>query len=221
MTVKEAIKVRTSVRQYKDTPIEEELRVLLDAYTESINRESGLHIQIHYDELCGFDAKLAQYGKFENVNNYIVVAGKERADFDEACGYYGEKLVLYAQTLGLNTCWVGLTYNKKLLKEILPDGEKLCIVIALGYGVEPGVQHKSKTLDKLMATKGIMPEWFREGAEAAMLAPTALNQQKFKMGIKNGEPVIKVSSPGFYTKVDLGIVKYHFEIASGRQVKLG
>ncbi|MBQ1888378.1 MAG: nitroreductase, partial [Firmicutes bacterium] len=34
---------------------------------------------------------------------------------------------------------------------------------------------------------------------------------------RDGEKVTaKVSGLGFYTKIDLGIVKYHFEIGSGR-----
>ena len=70
-----------------------------------------------------------------------------------------------------------------------------------------------------MATKGEMPDWFRKGAEAALLAPTAINQQKFKMGIKDRSPVIRAAGKGPYTKIDLGIVKYHFEIASGHKVR--
>ena len=94
----------------------------------------------------------------------------------------------------------------------------MVLVIALGYGETNGVPHKSKELESFMVTKGVMPEWFRIGAEAALLAPTALNQQKFKMGIKEGNPVIRIAGIGPYTKVDLGIVKYHFEAASGRKV---
>jgi hypothetical protein len=34
---------------------------------------------------------------------------KKSDDLDEKVGYWGEQLVLLAQTLGLNTCWVGLS----------------------------------------------------------------------------------------------------------------
>ena len=49
-----------------------------------------------------------------------------------------------------------------------------------------------------------------------MLAPTAMNQQKFTLTYANGRVSAKAGS-GFYTKVDLGIVKYHFEIGAGRE----
>lgn len=218
MTLKDAILARHSVRKYKDIPIDTDTRHLLDLFVEECNIESGLHITVHYDDPEGFDSKLAHYGSFKNVNNFIVVAGKDCEDFDERCGYYGEKVVLQAQILGLNTCWAALTYNKKMVKRIVPEGEKLCMVIALGYGETQGVPHKNKPLEKMVATKGEMPAWFKDGVEAALLAPTAVNQQKFKMGIINGEPAIKVSGIGVYTKVDLGIVKCHFEIGSGKKM---
>ena len=153
------------------------------------------------------------------MTNYIILAGKPSDSLQEKCGYYGEKIVLEAQRLGLNTCWVALSFNKTNVKKLIPEGEKLVSVIAIGYGQTQGKPHKSKTLERVMATKGEMPDWFKKGAEAALLAPTAINQQKFKMEIKNGNPVISIAGRGPYTKIDLGIVKYHFEVASGYKVK--
>jgi nitroreductase len=138
--------------------------------------------------------------------------------FDYRCGYYGEKIVLFAQQLGLNTCWAALTFNKKMVKEIIPDGEALCMVIALGYGETQGNSRRSKSIQDVVISKGEMPDWFRNGVEAALKAPTAVNQQKFAFGMKNGEPAVKVKGVGVYTKVDLGIVAYHFEAGSGRKI---
>lgn len=219
MEILQAIKERHSVRAYLDQTIEEEKRELLDKIVEEINAESGLHIMIKYDDPEGFNSKMAHYGKFKNVQNYIILAGKKDEDIAEKCGYYGEKLVLEAQMMGLNTCWVAMTYNKAMVKKMMADDEKLCMVIALGYGETQGVERKSKKVEDVVASKGSIPDWFRTGAEAALLAPTAVNQQKFKMGIKNGEPVIVASGFGPNTKVDLGIVKYHFEVATGRKVQ--
>lgn len=219
MDLLQAIQERHSVRAYTEQRIEEEKRQRLNELIRECNEESGLHVRIRYDNPDGFDSKLAHYGSFRNVTNYIILAGKPSDSLQEKCGYYGEKIVLEAQRLGLNTCWVALSFNKTNVKKLIPEGEKLVSVIAIGYGQTQGKPHKSKTLERAMATKGEMPDWFKKGAEAALLAPTAINQQKFKMGIKNGNPVIRIAGRGSYTKIDLGIVKYHFEVASGHKVK--
>ncbi len=219
MDIMEAIASRHSVRVYKEEKIGSEIREKLDALVRQVNEESGLDITIEYDNPEGFDSKLAHYGNFRNVGNFIILKGKDVPDFEERCGYYGEKIVLKAQMLGLNTCWAALTFNKKMVKQLVPSGERFAMVIALGYGETSGTPRKSKDMSEVVATKGNMPEWFEKGAKAALLAPTAVNQQKFKMGLVGGEPVIKVDGVGFYTKTDLGIAKYHFEVASGRKVR--
>ena len=221
MTIIEAIENRHSVRAYKDIPIEADVREQLNRFTDECNAESGLHITIQYDDPAGFDSRLASYGNFRNVKNYIVLAGDEGTDknhFRFRCGYYGEKIVLFAQQLGLNTCWVALTFNKKKVKEILPSGETLCMVIALGYGETQGSERKSKSVEDVVISKGTMPDWFRKGVESALKAPTAVNQQKFAFGVKDGEPAVRIKGMGMHTRVDLGIVAYHFEAASGKKI---
>lgn len=218
MTDLEAVRARHSVRAYLEKPIPAELRGELDGYAAALNAESGLHIRIVYDDPAGFDSRLAHYGSFRNVANYIVLAGKKEGDFEFRCGCYGEKLVLFAQKLGLNTCWAALTFNKKRVRELVPAGESLCMVIALGYGANQGVQHRSKDFGKVSELSSAAPDWFRAGVEAALLAPTAVNQQKFVFSLEGEEPVIRVKGLGTYTRVDLGIAALHFELGSGRKV---
>lgn len=219
MDIMQAIKERHSVRAYLDKPIEKEKRDELDIFVRECNEESGLYINIVYDDPEGFDSKMAHYGSFRGVSNFIILAGDKNDDIDEKCGYYGEKIVIKAQMLGLNTCWTAMTFNKGYVTKLLGKDKKLCMAIALGYGENPGKAHKSKSVEDVVATKGNMPEWFKNGVEAALLAPTAVNQQKFKIGVKDGEPIIKISGLGFCLKTDLGIVKYHFEVGSGKKVK--
>ena len=159
---------------------------------------------------------MAHYGKFSGVTDYIAMIGKKGADLDEKCGYYGERLVLKAQELGLNTCWVAMTYSKVKTAFTIDSGEKLCIVSSLGYGKTKGVPHKSKSADAVTKADGSVPGWFRKGTEAALLAPTAMNQQKFLFTL-NGNKVSAKAGFGFYSKIDLGIVKYHFEIGAGKE----
>lgn len=220
MDILQAIKERHSVRRYLDQPIEKGTRKILDNIVREINKESGLHIQVRYDDPKGFDSTLAHYGSFRNVNNYIILAGPKTPDFDERIGYYGEKLVLEAQRLGLHTCWVALTFNKRAVKKLIRDNDKFSMVISLGYGETPGVPHKGKNyLDVIdVADTESVPDWFEEGVEAALLAPTAVNQQKFKIRLRGETPSIQAVGFGSLVKVDLGIVMYHFEAASGKCV---
>lgn len=215
MDILEVMKSRHSVRQYTDTKIEYEKRNILNELAKACNEESGLNIQIIYDEPKCFDSMMAHYGKFSGCTNYIAIVGKKSKNLDEKAGYYGERLVLKAQELGLNTCWVAMTHGKSAAK--IEKGEKLAIIISLGYGKNQGVAHKSKPLSDVCNQTNELPTWFVKGMEAVMLAPTAMNQQKFKFMIKNDQ-VEAIATGGFYSKIDLGIVKYHFEAVSGHKV---
>lgn len=213
MTMLEAIQARHSVRNYLEKPLETGVKQKLNAEINAINQESGLHIQLVTDEPKAFNSFMARYGKFSGVNNYIALVGKKAPDLDERCGYYGERLVLLAQQLGLNTCWVALTYKKISGALQTAPGEKLALVIALGYGATQGVPRPSKSAEAVANVSGA-PEWFRAGVDAALLAPTAINQQKFTLTLEDGKVKAKAGT-GFYTKIDLGIVKYHFEAGAG------
>lgn len=215
MELMKLMEQRHSVRQYTEQPIEPEKRSVLDALVREINRKEALHIQIVYDEGKCFDSFMAHYGKFTGVRNYIALMGKKSPKLDETLGYYGEQLVLKAQELGLNTCWVALTHGKS--RAVVNKGEKMVCLIALGHGASQGVAHRSKPLPELCNYTKSMPQWFLDGMNAAMLAPTAMNQQKFRFELQAGGTVNATCGKGFYTRLDLGIVKYHFEAASGKK----
>ncbi|MGM9969489.1 MAG: nitroreductase family protein [Anaeroplasma sp.] len=217
MNIIDAIKQRHSVRQYLDKPIENDILNELKNEIVECNKESGLHIQLVINESKAFDSFMAHYGKFSGVQNYIVLIGKKDKNLDELCGYYGERLVLKAQQLGLNTCWVAMTYKKVPSAFVMDKGEKLTVVISLGYGKTQGVSHKIKTIEQVSNTSSDTPDWFKNGIELALLAPTAMNQQKFKFIYNNGNVTLK-AGVGFYSKVDLGIVKYHFEIGANKKI---
>lgn len=218
MTLQEAMSARHSVRQYLEKPIEGEKITQLQTLIDECNREGNIHLQLVTNEPNAFSGGMAKYGKFSGVNNYIAVIGPKGAD--EKLGYYGEKVVLLAQTLGLNTCWVGMSYRKQPDKYQILDGEALAGVISLGYGANQGKPHaQKKGIEHFCRIEGAMPEWFRQGMEAALLAPTAINQQKFEFGLSNGYQVTAKTRFALtpYAKLDLGIVKCHFEIGAGKE----
>lgn len=213
MDILELMKERHSVRQYKNQAIELAKREAINALINDVNAKSKLSIQAFYDEPKCFNSFMAHYGKFENVENYIAIVGNKNEQ--EKAGYYGEKIVLKCQELGLNTCWVGMTHGKS--KAEIKRGQKLLVIISLGYGETQRVPHKSKSIAEL-GKADQSTEWFGRGMEAVSLAPTAVNQQKFLFELKNGNVTAK-NLGGFYSNMDLGIAKYHFEAATGHEVK--
>jgi nitroreductase len=221
MTLQEAITARHSVRKYIDKEIPADIVTVLQDKIAEYNKVGNLNIQLVLNETRAFTGMLS-YGSFSGVRNYFVMVGKKGADLDERVGYYGEQLVLLAQTLGLNTCWVGLSYRKVPEAYNVGKDEKLACMIALGYGETQGVSHKIKTIEQVSNASDLTPAWFKRGVEAALLAPTAVNQQKFSfeyVGMSNNRHLVRAKK-GFsmigYTQMDLGIAKYHFEIGAGK-----
>ena len=221
MTIQEAIEARHSVRKYLDKEIPADIIAALQDKIAECNNAGNLNIQLVQNETKAFTGMLS-YGSFSGVKNYLVMVGKKSKDLDERVGYYGEQIVLFAQTLGLNTCWVGLSYRKVPEAYNVGKDEKLVCMIALGYGETQGVPHKIKSVEDVSNASDITPSWFRKGVEAALLAPTAVNQQKFSFeytGMSNNHHLVRAKkglSMIGYTQMDLGIAKYHFEIGAGK-----
>lgn len=211
------------MRKYTGDPIPESVLTALREKIDEVNRIGNLHVQLVTDEPKSFSGLMA-YGAFSGVNSYLVMAGKKDDSLDERIGYYGEQLVLLAQTLGLNSCWAGASYKKIPGTYVLEDDEKIGCYIAIGFGINQGNSHKIKTRGDVSNASDLTPAWFNKGVDAALLAPTAVNQQKFYFEYlgKKGDGKPKVSAkPTFsmigYAKMDLGIAKYHFEVAAGKE----
>ncbi len=219
MTLLEAIEARHSVRAYRSEPIARDAAARLREEIAACNAEGGLHLQLITDEPVAFGGLMARYGRFSGVRNYIVLVGKKGRGLDERLGWYGERLVLLAQTLGLNTCWVGLTYSRGAGKKAcaINAGETLRGVIAVGYGSTQGTAHRSRPLRECCRANGVMPEWFGNGMKAAMLAPTAINQQHFRFTLLTDGAVRAEATGGAYSRMELGISKYHFALAAGEE----
>lgn len=213
MNLMEAAQSRHSVRQYLEKPIDGETFAALQEEIAGINREAGLHFQLVANEPRAFDCAMAHYGKFSGVTSYVALVGPKGNTLGERCGYYGERLVLRAQQLGLNTCWVAMSYKRIPNVFQVEPGEKLTVVLAIGYGAVQGTAHRSKAATDVSNVGSGTPEWFRSGVACALLAPTAMNQQKFTLTWTQ-EGVRAQAGMGFYTKLDLGIVKYHFELGA-------
>lgn len=215
MTILEAMQSRHSVRQFAKTELSSEDCRELQDFMDACNAESGLRMQLVTNDSEAFRTLLNHYGWLRNPKNYIALVGKDTPELSEQCGYYGEKLVLFAQQIGLSTCWLGGTFNRKKTSFEAAEGEKLCLIIVIGYAEKDGKPHKNRPMNEVSNLSPDSPDWFRRGMEGAMTAPTAVNQQKFFFELlPDGK--VKTASAGAFGQVDLGIAKYHFELASGK-----
>lgn len=213
MTEMEAMLVRHSVRAYQDRKIEPEKVEQLKALIDTVNAEGKLHLQFIEDAGNTFKRILSKVMGLSSAPSVIACVGPDDDTLEERIGYYGEKLVLAAQCMGLNTCWAG-TFQKNGVPAEIGAGERLVIVIAIGYGENPGRQRKSKTPEQVSSAEGARPGWFDFGVEMALRAPTAINQQNFEIRLNKDGSVDFTDRGGPCSKVDLGIVKYHFTIAA-------
>ena len=210
MTIYEAMEKRHAVRSYENKEIEADKAAELKDEINRCNQEGNLAIQLIINDREVFKGMMAFSAGFRGVSNYIALVGPAGDKLDEKLGYYGERIALRAQQLGLNTCWVGATWKKGKCRAAVGENQELVCVLALGYGTTQGVPHKTKPMSQLCKTDKDMPDWFKTGMEAVMLAPTAMNKQNFQV-ILDGEDVRFQVKESRYSKIDMGIIKYHFD----------
>lgn len=222
MDFHDAIEARYSIRSYTGGPLTEEERAAFSQEIARLNEAGNLHMRLVVDEPEAFSSLLAHYGKFSGVKDYLVLAGMPAPLLEQRCGYFGERIVLTAQELGLSSCWAGGTFKRRLVKRMLDHSDRFVLVCALGHGAGEGRPHRSKSAeDVTSAPEGTEPpSWFCEGISSALLAPTSINQQSFEIGwtgrtTPDGMPFISLRSKGGpFSAVDLGIVRLHFEIGA-------
>lgn len=214
MNILELMRHRHSIRSYLDKEVTSDVQDVLNAYIERLNKRFDTNIQIFYNDPAFFDNSTKAYGNFSNCKNIIALVGKDEFQL----GYVGELLVLKAEELGLNTCFVGLTYKKSQVSKRIKIGpkEKLYCSIALGYGANRGAQHVNKDISTLVSLEGEKPNNYDEVVEAALLAPTAINQQKFKVVFKDNSVSVIKRGIGFYIDMDLGIVQSHVDLITNK-----
>lgn len=217
MNMIEAMAARHTVRKYLDKPLPAEVREQLCGHVRDLNERYRLNVSMICDNTQAFSPVL-KLVLAKGVKNYFVLAGPDEPGCDERIGRCGSELMLFAQTLGLNTWWVGGTFSRAKVATVaqVPAGCSVSGIIAVGYGAIAGKPHQSKAPDKVASYEGEAPAWFNRGVAAALLAPTAMNKQAFMIA-GAGNKVRFTCDNGAFTGVDSGIVKYHFELGAGAE----
>lgn len=243
MITVETIRERHSVREYDGKPLSRAEFNALIAVVEECARESGLDIQLVGDNPEVFNV-IARFGLIRGCRTHVAfvvddakargatsganaaangateadcveMRGARRTAVDEAIGYWGQKIVLAAQDMGLNTCWCALRSSKKSRAVVAP-GKKIRLIIAVGHGKTQGFSRKTKSVEALSSVEcAKAPAWFAAAMEAAQLAPTAMNNQNFKITLLSDGKTVRIDAPqSGLNVIDEGIVRCNFEIAA-------
>jgi len=241
MTIKDAILQRKSMRTYKDVQLTQELRAKLEQYILSVKGPFGIKVRFKIVDIdsTSEDMKLGTYGVIKGARSFICAVTEKGNRCEENLGYAFEKIVLYATSLGLGTCWLGGTFNKTGFQRAaeLSDNELMPIISPVGY-----VRENRTLLDTLMVafagsknrkdwselffekdfgkplTQGEAGE-LKEAFEMARIAPSASNKQPWRI-VKDGNTChFFISRNKMYEKalgfdiqrLDAGIAMCHFE----------
>ena len=214
MITVETIRERHSVREYDGKPLDQAEFDALGAVVEEGARESGLDIQLVGDNPEVFNV-IARFGLIRGCRTHVAFVVDDAKAADEAIGYWGQKTVLAAQDMGLNTCWCALCSRKKSRAVVAP-GKKIRLIIAVGHGKTQGFSRKTKSVEALSSVEcAKAPAWFAAAMEAAQLAPTAMNNQNFKITLLSDGKTVRIDAPqSGLNVIDEGIVRCNFEIAA-------
>ncbi len=226
MNYKKAIMTRVSRRSYTSELPSIEKVLFLREEIERINKEENLSIQLMIDESNGFGG-IAGYGMFKGVRNYVALIGSARDPFiDEKLGYFGERILLLCETLGLGTCWVGGTFDKKKCRCKVADDEVFRCAIVFGNvktkttprenAIRNGMHKvkKRKAIMDLFYSEEEPPNWFIEGMKMVQRAPSARNKMPVFFYYSGGNVTARIKEPTIMNYYDLGIAKLHFEIGA-------
>ena len=225
MTLLEAIDIRSSIRDFDAAPVSKkqirEIGKLIDEY----NGEANLNILWLDDAGSAFDSFFKSYGMFKGIRSVIVLKSPTSTpDFAEKLGYYGEMLVLNTVALGLGTCWVGGTFDKKDPAFGIKEDEQIAAVIPVGHPTDEAKQkppRKKKKVKKLYMSDSESPGWFLAGMDAVSKAPSAVNLQPVKFYYISGVTWAKTKSKSVMASLDRGIAKAHFDIAANGSFEFG
>ncbi|HNZ28550.1 MAG TPA: nitroreductase family protein [Candidatus Goldiibacteriota bacterium] len=239
----QTIKDRASWRTFKDIPIEPEKMDVLKRAVNGIKKGPfGAQVRMELVDIEAVDAdkavKLGTYGTIEGAKIFIAAAAEKKDKSLADVGYILEEVILLCASLGLGTCWMGVTYDKAGFSNAiaLKENEDLIAVTPVGYAVE-----KRRMKDKAMRvfvksdTRKPLNAIYFEGdfkhskdnessgrfsqaLECVRVAPSASNQQPWRV-LKEGNKFhfyLEFTSSykfQFGQVIDIGIAMKHLELA--------
>jgi len=239
LNIIEAVRHRRSVRTFDGEALRpEDARRLTDF---AVGVENPYGIPIAWRLLDAVENGLSS-PVIAGARTYM--AGKlRRTDHaEEAFGYAFEKIVLFAETMGLGTTWIAGTMNRAAFERAmeLSDGEVMPCVSPLGYPAEK-MSLRETVMRRGVRADSRLPfgELFFDGSwetslapgragellpalEMVRLAPSAVNRQPWRVVLRDGKAhFYEKRSRGYVgadgwdlQKIDMGIALCHFELGA-------
>ncbi|MDF1617880.1 nitroreductase family protein [Petrocella sp. FN5] len=244
--MKKAMMNRKSERSYNGKPLSEDHEKRLMAYLEDDKNRIGINgnvITIHYQKAVEQKSeKIGTYGVIKKAPAYLITACKnnEKAMLD--CGYVFEKLVLYLESMGIATCWLGGTFNRNKINQVKAYAPDTFIPIISPIGYSAGKKTLTDRFFRRMAhsdsrkdfdslfydqEKSVIEDTkLRKQLTYVRIAPSASNQQPWRIvidSVKNAHFYLN-RTPKYANQlgydiqmIDMGIALCHYELATGKK----
>lgn len=240
-TITQTIAKRMSHRAYDGRPLTDADRAELDAYIkEETNNPFGLKVRLRIltEEEAG--VKLGTLGMIAGARTFLAGAVVQAPQALSAYGYVLEKAVLTATAMGIGTCWLAGTLDRKAFAGAihLAAGEWMPAVTPLGYPVEKG-SVRNAIVRAVAGSKKRKP-WtelffedtmdtplsageageYADALEMVRLGPSASNKQPWRIVKKGGAyhfycPGKEGIAPHMrHDHIDMGIAMCHFELTA-------
>ncbi len=137
--VQDTIRDRISVRGYEHREISPEIIAKVNGFMHRIPNLFDTQIRLEILQISSLEKdeflKLGSYSVIRGTNTFLV-AGMPKVKMNLVnAGYVMEQVVLFAQALGLGSCWLASTFNREaFIKAMqLQGNEVMPVIISLGY----------------------------------------------------------------------------------------
>lgn len=208
------IKKRRSIRTYDNRPLkEDDSKKIKDYISKLPSHPFGLKTNlnlINIDNKGESKQKLGTYGFIKGARSYVTAATTRTQYSLETLGYQMEKIILFATSLGLGTCWLGGTFNRSAFANALDldKGEFLPIITSIGYESEKKrLREKLVQLSASASKRKLWSEIFylngfdtpltvdeagklQNAFEMVRLAPSASNKQPWLLVLDKEKGII-------------------------------
>lgn len=250
-SVKETVEKRYSVRNYAAKAIESDDMAKLKTFVDALDNPFQKSVNLHFLEIDSTSSpqSLGTYGVIKGATQYIGATIRPEPLALEALGYELEVVMLYLAHLGLGTCWLGGTFNRKGFAQAMQIAEDELFPVITPYGYAAPRKHVQEAIMRAVIRADHRKEWnqlffqndfqtpFSKGfaglfafpLEMVRFAPSASNKQPWRILVQGDschfyeykEPHYSDNFSYDIQRIDMGIAAAHFDLAAREQGLVG